>query len=213
MKNIDHFNWKLFSEYLTKLLKFYSKISIFPIKAETAEELLYTVFKKMGEKPRWDQGSHKPGADIWCKSFDISVKSGTIKKTEDVVQISSYRLTRFDDLEEIKDFLTNDKNFDIYICVAREEFIEKRIYRVFILDKDVFNAKDAEWTETFIQNGKRKGKSSGWRGKSPNKVIGNIHKSMSNQLWLEIPLSEAKEILYLEINKEDLGSHLENFFK
>lgn len=201
---IEEFDWKKTSELLKKLLKFNSKNSITPINADRWEELIYNTLKFMGEKTKWNLGSHQPGADIWTDKFAISAKSGKIQDNN--IVMSSYRLTRFDDIEEMKKFIDSKegKNFDFYLCCVRTENPNgSRIYDIYFVDADVFHASDLDWEDMYLRGGKTH---SGWRGINERGIKVEIRRKMSNQLWMYIPLELCKKLLEVTISREELGS-------
>ncbi len=203
-KKVISFDWDNFSQYLKKLLEFNSENSVTPINADRWEELINAVLKYMDFKPIWNLGSHAPGADIWTDQFNISAKSGKI--IDETLNISSYRLTRFLNLDEMKEFIDGDgKNFDIYLCCARTDTPQSRTYQVFLVHANIIKAKKMRWKDTYFTGGKVH---SGWEGIAHNKVILNIVKNMSNQLWITIPLNLCDKILEVNISNEKLGSRV-----
>ncbi len=205
--NVLNFGWDTFSKYLKKLILFTSKTTIVPINADRWEELIYVTLKHMGKNPRWNLGSHAPGADIWIDEFAISAKSGNIQKN--YLIISSYRLTRFNNLNEMISFIdgSEGKNYDVYLCCARKDLKNgNRIYKVFLIDADTFKASELKWEEMFPKKG---GSPSGWRGTNRNGIKVEIRKKMSNQLWISLPINLCDEILHIEIKKNELGSDAE----
>lgn len=201
------FNWGTFSKGILKLFEFFTKYSRIPINSDRWEEFIFLALRDMGEKykgqePRWDIGSHAPGADIWIDKFSISAKSGSLNKK--FINISSNRLTRFEDLEEMTKYLDGPgKNFDFYLCCARSQTKFKVNYSVFLVKSNVFKASSMKWGEMFKKNG---GQSSGWRGEGKNGLCLEIRRKMSNQLWICLPLSKCTKILEFEIPIEKLGN-------
>jgi hypothetical protein len=203
------FNWKLFSIKAERLLEFASKATVAPVNAERWEEIVFHVLKSMGQiyhggDPKWEVGSHVPGADIWVDSFAISVKSGGIKNN--ILTLSSYRLTRFNDLGAMKMFIDEGKNFDIYLCCARTDNLDgSRDYRIFTIPANIFYAKELTWKE---QSSRINGKIAGWRGVDKKGIIVNIQKSMSNQLWINIPLNLCTQVGEIHIQEKIMGMAL-----
>ena len=201
------FNWKKFSTNINKLFEFFTRYSRLPINADRWEEFIYIVLRDMGEKykgglPRWDIGSHAPGADIWIDRFSISAKSGSIKN--DFITLSSNRLTRFELHEEMIQYIDGaGKNFDFYLCCARSQNKKKVNYSVFLIKPNVFKASSLKWEETFK---KKDGLSSGWRGEGRNGICVEIIRKMSNQLWITIPLKKCTKISEFEISIDKLGA-------
>tara|TARA_Y100000310_G_scaffold335884_1_gene419021 strand:- start:1246 stop:1929 length:684 start_codon:yes stop_codon:yes gene_type:complete len=215
-EKVLNFDWDTFSAKLKKLIEYSSKISVVAINADRWEELLYAVLCNMNEtfeggKPRWILGSHKPGTDIWIDKFAISAKSGNLQNNNLI--ISSYRLTRFNDIEEMKDFIDSPegKNYDIYLCCARTDNRNgSRTYTVFLVDADVFHANELNWEDMHLRNG---GSHSGWRGTNNEGVKVEIRRKMSNQLWLSLPLNLCNKLVEITISKENLGSEAGNILE
>jgi hypothetical protein len=212
---INAFDWITFSAKAKKLLEFASWSTITPVNADRWEEIAFHVLKSMGQKykgndPKWESGSHAPGADLWTDLLAISAKAGSIKN--DTLYLSSYRLTRFGDLAAMKIFIDGDgKNFDIYLCCARKDSSDgSRTYKIFVVSADIFIAKKLKWKEVIST---RSGKSSGWYGLSDNGVAVKIQKSMSNQLWIEIPIRLCSLIGEVTISKKLLGTGLSEAVK
>ena len=208
-KRVLDFDWNGFSDKLKKLIAYSSKISVVAINADRWEELIYAVLCSMnrkfkGGKPKWILGSHKPGADIWIDEFSISAKSGNIQNSNLIV--SSYRLTRFGNLDEMKEFIDSPegKNYDIYLCCARKDHANgSRTYTVFLVDANIFHAKDLDWEDMHLRDD---GSHSGWRGTNNEGIKVEIRRKMSNQLWLSIPIRLCSKLLEITISKDDLGS-------
>lgn len=210
------FDWKTFSHKLTKLIKYASSSTIVPIKDSRWEEVIFHVLKGMGEKyqggdPKWDVGSHAPGADLWVDSLSISAKSGTIKN--DILCISSYRLTRFPDLESMISFIDGGgKNFDVYLCcVLVKNKDESRTYKILVISSEIINAKNLKWEDEVSSKDKITHK--GFVGYDDNNVVLKIVKNMSNQLWIYIPISLCTLIAEINIPKNDLGLSLSEVAK
>src|SRR3989344_6869747 len=205
------FNWKIFSMKAIKLLEFSSQSSIVPVKDIRWEEIVFHVLKNMGQKykggdPKWDMGSHAKGADIWTDEFAISAKAGNIKT--DFISISSYRLTRFKNLQEMKVFIDGTgKNFNFYLCcVSTDNSDGSRTYKIFCVPSTVFNAKKLKWSRKRSRHG---GVVSGWQGSNKQGVEVQIIKNMSNQLWIKVPLKLCSKIGEVKIQRNFLGVALD----
>lgn len=208
MKNSKNFNWPVFSKKISQLLEFHSKISRVAIDSSRWEEIIFITLKNMrekykGDEPRWNSGSHAPGADIWTDRFAISAKSGSIKKR--YIAISSYRLTRFRNLKEMINFIDSEaKKIDFYLCCARKNNKDgSRTYTVFKLNSGVLEAASCKWAEMYS---KKKKSHSGWTGLHASGIILRIVKKMSNQLWIDMPLDLCEKINEIRISKSELGS-------
>lgn len=215
-KSVLSFDWNKFSEKLKKLFEFDCENTRVAINADRWEEFIYIVLKNMGEKykggdPKWILGSHQPGTDIWIDKFFISAKSGNIQNNNLI--ISSYRLTRFNNLEEMKKFIDSStgKNFDIYLCSARiDQKNGDRVYKIFIVDANIFQAKKLQWEDMFLKNGNGH---SGWRGTNNQGIKVEIRKKMSNQLWLSIPLRMYNLLFEVTMLKDKMGSGADKILK
>jgi len=196
-----NFEWKEFEKNLKKLITFYSRFSVLPINADQFEELVYTTLKHMGKNPEWKPGSHKPGADITIKAFAISSKSGQV--ANNMLTISSYRLTRFPTLQEKLNFLKNDtREHAIYLCCARTDTKDERIYRIFVIPATLFHAfTDTEWEEVKT----KKGEVAGWKTCDSQGIKAEINKKMSDQLWIHFPLELCTELFQVNLQKNELG--------
>lgn len=215
-KSVLTFNWGEFSEKLKKLFEFDCANTRVAINADRWEEFIYIVLKNMGEKyngkdPKWILGSHQPGTDIWIDKFFVSAKSGNIQNGNLI--ISSYRLTRFENIEEMKEFIDSPagKNFDIYLCSARvDQKNGDRIYKIFLVDADVFRAKKLKWEDMHLKNG---AVHSGWRGTNNKGIKVEIRRKMSNQLWLTIPLLMCNLLFEITMLKDKMGSGADKVLK
>ena len=200
---IKRFNWNIFAQKVTELLKFASGATAAPINAERWEEIIFHALKSMGmkykgEDPRWITGSHAPGADIWVDGLSISAKAGKLNNDK-FLTISSYRLTRFSNLEQMKAFIDKEaSNFDVYLCCARADQKGKRVYQVFLIPANVFSAQSLSWSKT----------TSGWQGSNNDGIIVKIVKKMSNQLWVTLPVHLCKKIAEVKLPVGDLGLEL-----
>ena len=207
--SVYQFNWEAFKLYLNKLLIGISKNTITPISGDRWEEVIYVILKHMNLDPVWNLGSHRPGADLWFNDFSISAKSGNFKNNNLI--ISSYRLTRYNNLDEMINFIDSKegKNYDVHMCCARTDFIDgSRNYKVYVLDANLFKAKEMKWEE---MKGVRSPGTTGWRGIHDNGITVEIRKKMSNQLWLSYPLELCNQITDITIQKAELGSEANSF--
>lgn len=209
LTNYPNFDWNDFAAKAEKLIKYVSGSTQSPINADRWEEIIFHTLKVMGQgyqngPPKWVSGSHAPGADIWVDQFAISAKAGQI--TGDYLVISSYRLTRFENLAAMQEFMDGPgKNFDFYLCCARLDSRSQRTYKVYVVPADVFIATNLSWAEAVDS----RGQSSGWSGSDSSGVIVDIRKKMSNQLWLKVPLEYCELATEVNIPTDELGLSLE----
>lgn len=214
---IKNINWENFKKYIAELIKFKSKTTSTPINAESWEELIYValVCMKYGDKVEWKLGSHEKGVDIKVKLngkvISISAKATKVKETrgEKYISISSYRLTRYETLGEMLNFLNEEsRKLDFYLLCIREEKGRNLIYRVLkVAPKDIFPSPlliPQNWEEY----------TGGWKTKDnlSNQwgISAKIVRKMSSQLWITVPLTlnSLEWLAFVEVPKEELGAML-----
>lgn len=204
----QNFDWDKFSKLIKKVIDFKTKTSYTYVNADAWEEVLYFSLKKMGENPDWNMGSHEKGADIKTKKFAISAKSGKIQ--EDKLILSSYRLTRYTAINQMANFIDDEQNYDFYLCCARQETeTGGRKYVVFKIPADIFEAKKVNWEKLV----KKDGEYVGYYCDTPKGVHAEIRKKMSNQLWLNVPLTLCEKILEIDYSQEEIGSEFDKIFE
>ncbi len=205
--NID---WERISEGFIRLIQYRSRTTFLPIRAELWEEIIYATFKRQGLVVDWKVGDHAKGVDLvihgeGAAELKISAKGGSIKRNGEV-HISSYRLTRFQTLEDKLKFLKdNADKLDIYLSCAREETAEIVRYRILKMPASALVPPHLltpqNWTET-VQ---------GWiLSPDDTGLAAKIVKSMSHQLWYVLPNDYAQlvELGNVEINQETRGLEL-----
>lgn len=192
MKNKDIFV-EAFKQHINNRLE-QSKIKITDL---VLEELISFALEDSNHEHLYESGSHSKGKDISFEENGKSVKSAKASKTE--ISISSYRLTRFENnLDEMKSFIDNNKNFDSYFVLSRDDNNTHIKYTFYILPSDIFLASNMEWIE--IKN--KKGKFTGWKTINNNNIELSIIESMSSQLWIKLNKDYIKEYISFEIEKE-----------
>ena len=152
----------------------------------------------------------RPGADIMlgdigANPIRISVKAGSLalkNKTEKVLKFSSYRLTSHADIETKIMFIDADADHvDWYLFGAREDVPKSkpksRNYYIYLTRATIIQAATADWEEV----------KSGWKGVQTNGVSLSIVKNMSDQLWIDVPLSLIDSKID-QISDEVMGVHL-----
>ena len=198
--------WEQFAELVTSALNNASKLTRLPLSGDRWEEILVSVFERLGHEVTWRPGSHAPGADIMLgtsgsDTIKISVKAGSIgmrARTEKVLKFSSYRLTRHGDIAAKIKFIDADADHvDWYLFGAREDKPTQRNYYIYLTKATIIQATTADWEET----------KAGWAGLQQNGVALAIVRNMSDQLWVDIPLRliNGKPD---SINEEIAGAHL-----
>lgn len=208
-------NQNRFSKILQELIRFKAGTTRVPIRAENWEELIWAALAFMfgDENINWDPQSHEKSVDITVKmnrnTIKISAKAGEIKNN--IIPISSYRLTTFNSLNEKLSFIrAQASNFDFYIICAREVKKDNIIYYVIkasshkLAPKWLTNKKN--WIKT---NG-------GYILKDDFEFMAKIIFKMSDQLWLYIPIKyfSKKEIIsIIKIPIDSLGKGLLEYLK
>ncbi len=222
-------DWNEFTTKVGTILRNSSLLSELPVAGDRWEEVLAAVFRRMGLIVTWTAGSHRPGADIELsltgyKPVQISVKAGGIKTRRDaaggvnrtVPNFSSYRLTTHPTIEDKVAFIDADsKQIDWYLFAARKETAQTRTYQIYLAKSSIIQAKKAAWTVT-------KG---GWEGQQEEGVTMKITRNMSDQLWLDIPVSllahgveeisdtvQGALISTIEVPASALGSRIDLLF-
>lgn len=205
MTDNTHFNNNKFNDKLKKHIDFRLENSRIKITDLVLEELISFALEDSNHDHIYESGSHKKGVDISTELENFSIKSSKLDKG--ILNISSFRLTRFgDDLDKMINFIDNDgKNFDKYFVLARNESSEQINYSFYVLPANIFSATNMKWVETKNKNNKI----TGWNTVDDLNIKLKIHKSMSNQLWIEINKDYVEEYLAFEISKDisDIGKN------
>ena len=138
--------------------------------------------RKCGRNSLWESGSHSPGRDQEVNGVSVSSKSAKLSKNN--FQISSYRLTQCETIEDfVNEIKKRDESFTKYLVCLTEEINNKHIVRWGFIEKDKANISNAEWEYTYKKDGTLTGLQS-LDGKF------KIVFSMSKQLWLSFTLSD-----------------------
>ena len=186
--NIDYNKLK---ESLQDDFRNYHRLLTVPIRGEIWEDLLFRSLIKQSSNIEWDCGSHRVGTDIVFNGTKISCKSGQVKGKKDPrLVISSHRTTSYSTLEEKLKYLS-ESHEDIFFCL-NYEFVNQKThkYRLFVFESKDVDYNELSWKET----------DSGWDGNG--KFIAKIKKTMSDQLWLQFPLSMVNKLFEIEIQQE-----------
>jgi len=182
-------NGKMIPKIKEKLGTFHSLFRGCRLKAEWWEEVLFQTFQECGyENVEWRPHTHGRGKDIDVNDIRISCKGGQIvnKRFKDGIKkclsLSSHRTTSQKTLEEKLDVIS-EKLVDIYFCLANPNPKDKDNlkYKLYIFDAKILNFRGLEWEE----------KKGGW--KATGKFLARIEKSMSHQLWFDIPIELLSE--------------------
>jgi len=207
---------KKFSILLKKLVEFKTGTTKIPIKDVSWEELIWAtlVFMFGEEKVNWNPQSHAKSVDVTVKidgkSTKISAKAGEIKSN--AINISSYRLTTFETLEGMLDFIKSQHDeFDYYLICARQKVSEGIKYTVFKVPASrlapPWLTDPGNWLKT----------NSSYEIKDGFEFNAKIVFKMSNQLWYTIPKSyfSSSEIILSDffIPFDELGKGMIKFLK
>lgn len=210
-----NFDEKKFSEIIKKLIEFKSGTTTIPIKNASWEELIWAtlVFMYGHSNVYWNSQSHEKSVDIKVNVNDslikISAKGGIIKN--DLLSISSYRLTTFNKLEDKLNFIRDQhQKFNFYLICAREideankavNYLVIKVPSVELAPSGMLNIKNWEETKT------------GYELKNGLGFKAKIVFKMSNQLWYLIPLdyfSDDEKLLKVSIPVKGLGGGLIDF--
>jgi len=168
----------------------YHRLLVSPINGINWENLLYNSLIKQSDDVVWNPGSHQVGTDITYNGVGISCKGGRVRgKKKPIFKVSSHRTTSYVTLEEKIEYLSENHE-DIFFCLSYKDDMPTHHYTLYTFSSDILNYKSLEWKTT-------KG---GWKGESSS-IIARIKSSMSDQLWLDIPLSLLNERTIIEIPK------------
>jgi hypothetical protein len=169
-----------------------------------------------GEKNvEWDSQSHEKSVDLKVKinnsKLRISAKGGKI--SNQLLTISSYRLTTFNTLEEKLGFIKDQhKNFNFYLICAREISKNKKD-RNYLIIKTPSNKFAPAW---MLDKNNWNKTNSGYELKNGLGFRAIIVSKMSDQLWYSIPLSyfsKKEKIVSISIPVTKLGAGLISYLK
>jgi hypothetical protein len=195
-----------------KCVKGYHIINNDPIKETPWEDINAIVLNASGcAVNSQSDGSHMPGADLYCSLGSLSNKSTQYDKDNNSFKVSSYRLTtKCSDknpgiIENIITEINNRKNFAFYSIIVRKETGQQILYDWFLIPSDyhVFNPSLYNWYPKIGKNGKNKDAITGWETNKINGSSMSITFSMSSQLWINVNITE-------DIKKYIVGSCIVN---
>jgi len=181
---------------LVKRIKRYHEDFTLPLIAELWEEILHNSLLDIGLDSKWgNDRSHKVGEDIYEKTYGrISCKSGALSK--DNVKFNGSRTTKFKTLEEKLEFLSSDHDDCYFMLAKNKKNIDNKNfkYKVLIFSSSLCKVNKLNWEEKFNKTGKL----SGWKG--TGNFNAEINRSMSDQLWLTLPLDMVEHIIEIDGN-------------
>lgn len=208
MKKLD---LKKLGQKLKEEISAFSNISGVTISGLLWEERIVNALKSMDLDPKWKMGSHRPGTDIEINSLKFSAKSQKIDG--EVFLFSSFRTTKLKTLKEKIYYIDNPgKNFTHYLILSHEDFKDKIIYRVFLIEANFIKASDFSWKEKMGKTARTSGRLMGWETNYKNGIKLKITKNMSDQLWIYIDKKELdshKKVIKLcqvVVKKDKIGS-------
>jgi hypothetical protein len=138
----------------------------------------------------WIPNNHNPNEDLVTEHVGLkkpSLKSGIISGSRMV--FSSHRMSKFDNLNEMLDFL-DSRTYDSYLFLSRNEGENNQKYSICYMPSNLWNFSDLTWEPIIGVKGKNKGKQQGWKSNSSDgKISLKIQFSMSNQLWVDVDIS------------------------
>jgi hypothetical protein len=187
-------------ENFVKCVKGYHLINDDPIKETPWEDINAQVLLASGcSVTSQSNGSHSPGADLYCSIGDLSNKSTQYDDNNDsLIKISSYRLTTVcsdrnpGNIQEIIAEINRRKNFRYYSIIVRREIPEGFHYDWYLIPSEFpqFNPASYTWAPRLGKIARNRGDIIGWETNSLNGSSMCISFSMSSQLWMEIVITE-----------------------
>jgi len=209
-------DWERFKQLTEKLIKYRMQTTRVHVNAESWEEVIYAILLYMEYEVGWELGSHRKGVDIEVKlngnTIGISAKGGKINAKSKELTISSYRLTRYRNIEKMLAFLSkNASEIDFYLICAREEKKESIKYHIFKIDSHALVPEKMLDAKNWQEN------SQAWELKQGaiEKLKARIVKKMSCQLWYHISLTcdSLKLLAKVEMPKSEIGLKLNEVLK
>lgn len=166
-----------------------------PIIERNWEEIFIQANKKIYKNIKYDSGSHKSGMDCIINNISYSNKTAKIKNKK--LSISSYRLTKCNNITDIINEIDNvRKNFNYYALLARKESNNIITYNYYKIPSNFFIANNFIWNNKYSKTNKL----SGWKTNIINGIYLDITCSMSNQLWIHLEIDYIGKYLVNSIN-------------
>lgn len=223
--DIKHELLIILSSSFEKCVKGYHIINDDPIKETPWEDINVQILNASGcNITSQSNGSHKPGADLYCSIGELSNKSTQYDSGKKSFKLSSYRLTTVcsdkvpGDIDNIILEINKRKNFKYYSIIVRDEKDTNIIYDWYLIPSEhpAVNPSTYKWNQKMGKIGKNKNSVIGWE---TNKVEGSsmsISFSMSSQLWMTINITdEIKKfkICSCKVNKGRIYNYIEIYDK
>lgn len=171
-----------------------------PIKESVWENVFKCALKHDGLSPQCKNGSHLPGKDVTAVFDDDTTQKYSCKSCKihrGIISISSYRLTTCTTIPQfIYEIDVKRNNFDSYAILAREDVIEEQeiLYTLYMIPSSFIKAGDFQWKEHYSTSERF----TGWHTDTKDGMSMSITKSMSNQLWIKIPIENIRSFKVCE---------------
>lgn len=170
----------------------------FPVKDLAAENILVNFFEDNGYVVWWEQGSHRPGADVFvCEPDRVhrgwSVKSAKEPMNGEWLKISSYRTESWpalaDKIEAIKRIESDIAGYVIFARVeskVRKQPICRVCYATYCIDPSVLSINSFKFQPEPDEDGN-------FSGVNDLGVKLFIAKTMSSQVWYSVPMTMIRD--------------------
>ncbi len=171
----------------------------------SSSELEELLTRAVGHSPEyqgkvdWESGSHRTGTDFDVVHGDMiegaSVKSGVWKFKESMLELSGYRLGRFEENNELRlvdvtSFLWADRS-DVTIAfpevTARVGSVLIPGYQLVYIPKESFVYPSS--VEEWVVERNKQGAIAAYVWEAPNGLKARIHPTLSYQIWWKVPRS------------------------
>lgn len=177
-----------------------------PIQGTIWENIKCKILEKSFHICEQANGGHKSGKDNRVDNFNMSDKTAKIDKNDDILNISSYRLTTVCDAKKtgdvneiVREIEDRDKSFDFFSILVKNDNNNSTTYEWYVVPKDyyIFKIVPNDLREKVGKKGKNKDENVGWEWEH-----GDITFSMSSQLWykFDINLIQQFRIHSVELN-------------
>lgn len=174
---------------VSRAIKGYHRVNTVPVKESTWEAITVQALNRSNIPCLWKPGSHKSGADIHIQGSGYSLK--TTKLLKKSINLSSYRLTQCNDIDQIVDEVDNVRNnFDEYWVLGRKECKSKISYHIFCIPSQKIKASNLRWQ---VKLNKDKTKMVGYTTNVKDGVQMEVVHSMASQLWIKLDLDQFQK--------------------
>jgi hypothetical protein len=216
-KNNIYIKFKKLQQHFSDVIVGYHMINKTPIKETVWEEVNCDIVSDVCCITDEANGNHTSGKD---NKFDkINVSNKSIKRKNNEISLSSYRLTTVcsdknpgDVKEIIREIERRDASFQYYSILVRDEKKNSPIinYEWYVIPKDYYLYKIDTFTPMYGKIGKKKGDIVGWESK-----YCDIKFSMSSQLWYKFDIKhiEKYKVCSKEIDNSSKKINYSQIFK